>query len=106
MIQNFSRSLADLLGEDYIAAVCRARAALTGDSKEELLKIAHDEVAFYPASFAARQEQLMNRLGEQLCPPAPASVRSVTGAPTDGYRAAQHPAAAPLSGCEIGRAHV
>jgi acetylornithine/succinyldiaminopimelate/putrescine aminotransferase len=99
MIHDFSRSLADMLGEDYVSAACRARAALTGESEQDLQKIAHEEVAFYPAAFAARQEYLMTRLGETLCPPAPDSVRKTLGAPTDGYRAAQHPAAAPLSGC-------
>ena len=32
MIQNIRRSLTDLLGAEYTAAVCRARAALTGES--------------------------------------------------------------------------
>ena len=99
MIENFSRSLADLLGEDYVTAACRARAALTGENEETLLAAAREKVAFYPQAFAARQEQLMNRIGEAVCPPAPESVRAQHGAPTDAYRAAQHPAAAPLSGC-------
>ena len=37
MIQNIRRSLTDLLGAEYTAAVCRARAALTG----ELLRSDH-----------------------------------------------------------------
>ena len=32
MIQNIRRSLTDLLGAEYTAAVCRAPAALTGGS--------------------------------------------------------------------------
>lgn len=34
MIQNIRRSLTDLLGAEYTAAVCRARAALTGESQK------------------------------------------------------------------------
>ena len=48
-----------MLGEDYVSAACRARAALTGEAEENLLKIAHEEVEFYPAAYAARQEYLM-----------------------------------------------
>lgn len=30
MIQNIKRSLIDILGEEYISAVCRGKAVLTG----------------------------------------------------------------------------
>ena len=56
MIRNVQHSLASLLGEAYIDAVCRARAALTGRSYEELSALAHEPVDFYPEAFAARQE--------------------------------------------------
>ena len=36
MLQNIRRSLTDLLGGDYTAAVCRARAALTGEDEAAL----------------------------------------------------------------------
>ena len=100
MIENFSRSLETLLGAEYTSAVCRARAALTGESEQALVKIAQDPVEFYPASFAARQETLMEQVGQQLCPPAQA-VSTEPGAPTDSFAAAQHYAPAPLSalGC-------
>ena len=55
MVKNIRRSLADLLGEDYIAAVCRARAALTGEREADLRAIADEKIEFYPDSFAARQ---------------------------------------------------
>ena len=87
MIENFSRSLETLLGAEYTSAVCRARAALTGESEQALVKIAQDPVEFYPASFAARQETLMEQVGQQLCPPAQA-VSAEPGVPTDSFAAA------------------
>ena len=104
MIRNVQHSLASLLGEAYIDAVCRARAALTGQSYEELSALAHEPVDFYPKAFAARQEELMALVGTQVTPAFP---DELDGAPTGSYRAAQHSAAAPLGGLgEIGRAHV
>ena len=55
MIQNIRRSLTDLLGAEYTAAVCRARAALTGESPEALRAVADEKVDFYPEAFARRQ---------------------------------------------------
>lgn len=95
MIQNLQRSLTDLLGAEYIGHVITARAALTGESEAALRAIADETVDFYPAAFAARQEQLMAHLGQAF---APAFKNHENGAPTDSYRAAQHGAAAPLGG--------
>lgn len=89
MIKNFSRSLESLLGAEYTSAVCRARAALTGESEQALVKLAQEPVEFYPDPFAARQEILMEQVGRQLCPPAQA-VSAEPGAPTDSFAAAQH----------------
>ena len=44
MIKNFSRSLESLLGAEYTSAVCRARAALTGESEQALVKLAQEPV--------------------------------------------------------------
>ena len=63
MIQNIRRSLTDLLGAEYTAAVCRARAALTGESPEALRAVADEKVDFYPEAFARRQEELMGDIG-------------------------------------------
>ena len=95
MIQNIRRSLTDLLGAEYTAAVCRARAALTGESPEALRAVADEKVDFYPEAFARRQEELMGDIGHSL---APAFADTEDGAPTHSYRAAQHSFAAPLGG--------
>ncbi len=95
MLQNIRRSLTDLLGGDYTAAVCRARAALTGEDEAALRAVADETIDFYPEAFAARQEALMERVGETLVPPF---ADTEDGAPTHSYRAAQHSFAAPLGG--------
>ena len=89
MIENFSRSLESLLGAEYTSAVCRARAALTGESEQALVTIAREPVEFYPDSFAAHQQALMEQVGRHLCLPAQA-VSAEPGAPTDSFAAAQH----------------
>lgn len=96
MIENFSRSLTQMLGADYIEAVCSAQSALTGKDKEELLKIADEKVDFFPAEFAKRQEELMEKLGEQL---VPKFENDLKGAPTSSYGSAQHSSMAPVGGC-------
>lgn len=63
MLKNIERSLTDLLGEDYMRAVCAARSALTGEDEAQLLRLANERVAFCPADYAARQEALMERIG-------------------------------------------
>ncbi len=94
-MENLSLSLQDLLGEDYIYAVCGAAAALRGEDPAPLLALAQQKVNFYPEDFARRQEALMELLGQSLAP----GLRAHTGgAPTHSYAAAQNAGAAPLSG--------
>ena len=95
MIKNIRRSLVDILGENYIAAVCRARSLLSGRSFDELWAIANEKVDFYPESFARRQEELMELVGQQI---VPAFETTENGAPTSSYGAAQHNDMAPLGG--------
>lgn len=94
-MNSMQRSLCDLLGEEYISSVCAARAALTGEDPQALLREAHQPVDFYPPAFAKRQEELMEQLGKAVVPPF---ASRENGAPSDSYRAAQHNSAAPLSG--------
>ena len=95
MIKNIQRSLVDILGESYISAVCRARALLSGKNYDELMAIANEKVDFYPADFAARQEELMDLVGQQVIP---AFETAENGAPIASYGAAQHNDMAPLGG--------
>ena len=95
MLKNLRISLADLLGEEYVSAVCEARAFLTGESGDALRAAAEEKIECWPESFAARQEALMDRVGTRA---VSAFADRETGAPTRAYGAAQHTSAAPLSG--------
>ena len=95
MLKNLRLSLADLLGDEYISAVCAARAFLTGEEESTLRALAEEKVDCWPESFARRQEELMDQVGAQAVPAFP---DRETGAPTRSYGAAQHSSAAPLSG--------
>ncbi len=95
MLKNVQLSLQDMLGEEYIASVCAARAFLTGESESSLRAVAEERVDFWPQAFARRQEELMDRVGQQA---VPSFADAQGGAPTRAYAAAQHTPAAPLSG--------
>ena len=61
---SISRSLADIAGEKYVAAVCESAAALGLGTYAELRGIADEKVDFFPAEFAERAEALALRAGE------------------------------------------
>lgn len=63
-----SASLADIAGADFVAASCAARAALTGESAEDLYALATRPIEFYPASFQEKQRQLLSSVGSQIAP--------------------------------------
>ncbi len=88
-------SLADVVGRGYLEAVCRARAAVSGETEAALLAQATEPVDFYPRNL---HEQLLSRLpqvGQQVCS---TFSDSATGAGTEAFAAATHPEAAPLTG--------
>lgn len=92
------RSLADLCGAEYVEAVCRGRAVLTGEAEAPLLALASEPVAFYPESFQARERELLGRVGEVI---APGLSASSAGASTGAFNSATKASMAPLSalGC-------
>lgn len=54
-MKSISKSLRDLLGDEYIAGVCEAQAFLTGENQVMFEKIADEKVEFFP-----RNEQTKN----------------------------------------------
>ncbi len=94
-IENVALSLADLLGSDYLAAVCRTQSALTGVPEAELRRLAEEKVEFYPPEFARRCDELAVLAGSRL---VEAFAGGNAGAPTDSFRRAQHSEMAPLGG--------
>ena len=100
VLQSPRRSLADLLGKDYMRAVCAARAALSGRDPAEFWPLAAEAVDFYPASFQARAEELAGQSGQTVCEPFSGSS---AGAGTRAFQQATQPAAAPLSALGLTR---
>jgi len=93
---NLRRSLVDLLGADYLKAVCEARAFLDGTEAAALEAIAGEQVDFYPDSFRERGDRLVESIGQKVVSGLPASAR---GAGSEAFRRATRTAQAPLAGC-------
>jgi acetylornithine/succinyldiaminopimelate/putrescine aminotransferase len=87
-------SLADLVGREYVDAVCAARAALLGADPAALRAEALEPVDFLPASFQARQEALLEKVGAVV---SPAASRTARGATTAAFEENSHSERAPLS---------
>lgn len=64
--RNVTASLADLVGEAYIDAVCDARAVLSGEDTYALRVTAREPIDFLPEAFQARLEALLPRVGERI----------------------------------------
>ncbi|GAK56090.1 predicted CDS Pa_7_10880 [Candidatus Vecturithrix granuli] len=94
-ITNVTRSLNDLLGAEYLHAVCEAKAFLTGEHAQTWLALADQPVEFYPAWFQQRGDELVDQIGKQVCPGYP---RSAQGASTKSFVAATKTRWSPLSG--------
>jgi acetylornithine/succinyldiaminopimelate/putrescine aminotransferase len=89
-----ARSLRDLAGEEYVAAACEARAALTGEERGALLALAEQPVECYPEVLHARLLSLLPRVGQALCQ----EVSSARGASSQAFASATQAARAPVSG--------
>lgn len=94
-MNNCRRSLSDMLSTAYTDSVIGARSALTGESVDELRKIAEEKIDFFPRSFEAHQNELMEKVGAQLVKPF---VNDETGAPSSSFFTAQHNFMAPIGG--------
>jgi len=93
--RNLRLSLRDLLGEEYIEAVCAARAFVARQDLQSLKAIADEKVDFYPEAFHARLLELLPKTGQPIARPMHASA---AGASTKAFDAATRQAMAPLTG--------
>ncbi|MFA6816472.1 MAG: aminotransferase class III-fold pyridoxal phosphate-dependent enzyme [Lentisphaeria bacterium] len=99
-MRNIRKSLRDLLGEEYISAVCAAQAALTGEEEKKFQKIADEKVDFFSESFQARQNYLLKNVSEK----ASSILKDANaGAPSASFGGAQQSEKAPLSGIGVFR---
>ncbi|TVQ35917.1 MAG: aminotransferase class III-fold pyridoxal phosphate-dependent enzyme [Spirochaetaceae bacterium] len=90
-----SRSIRDILGEDYLQRVCRARAVLDPLAAADCERIAGERVSFFPSSMRDRIDELLTRVGEQVAEPFTGGGE---GAPSDSFREASSLGAAPVAG--------
>lgn len=95
MLKNIQRSLEDLLGKPYVAAVESAAVSVLGISVKEADALLREKVDFFPESFQARCRTLAEKVGTQV---VPAFDGALEGAPTESFRRVTHKDAAPISG--------
>ena len=94
-ITNVSISLSDLLGAEYIQAVCDASAYLEKTDPNTLRGLAEEKIALYPKRFQQRGDELVADIGKQVCA---GCQHSAPGASTNAFIAATKTNMAPLSG--------
>ena len=94
-MKNITMSLTDLLGGEYIEAICRARCALSGESYERLIDAANEKIEFFPPSLYKRIDELSDRIGEQITAPF---INDNTGAATSAFSKASHYNMSPIGG--------
>lgn len=97
-IQSPSLSLTDILGKDYIQAVCRAQAFAEGVDERQLRAIAEEKVDFYPDSFRKRVDELIDSVGNKVCD---GFHHSASGASTASFVQATKRQMAPLAGYSL-----
>jgi len=88
-------SLAELVGDAYLDAVCESRAWLSGEDPARLRAEAQEEVDCFPAELQARLAALLPHVGEAVCT---GLAQSAGGATSQGFAQATHTAMSPLSG--------
>jgi len=94
-MKNICKSLRDLLGAEYISAVCEAQAFLTGEDQEKFEAIADEKVDFFSKSFQDRIDNLLDSVSSKACG---GLKNSSEGAPAASFAGAQHNEMSPLAG--------
>lgn len=93
-MKNTSYSLEDLLGNEYIHAVCGAKAFLSDTDLHPLLDIAKEKYDFFPKTLQDRLDELLPRIGTKVIEGMPDSPR---GAGSAAFMEATNIAHSPLS---------
>ncbi|MEN8228864.1 MAG: aminotransferase class III-fold pyridoxal phosphate-dependent enzyme [Bacteroidota bacterium] len=94
LLNNLEISLLDLLGEEYMQAVCVARAFIANESVEDHLSEASRKVEFFPEDFSNRLDELLELTGKKV---TDGLVATVEGATTNAFREATTTKKSPLS---------
>jgi len=91
------RSLAELLGNDYVTSVCCARSFFSGGGEAAVVDGAAARVDFYPDAFQSRLAGLLGQVGHEVM--AVPLKKTAAGAGSAKFVEATRAAAAPLSAC-------
>lgn len=93
-MNNITKSLTDMLGENYITAVCKAQAFLSGKNYDDLKKIADEKVDFFPQDFQDKLDKLLGMVGEKVIDNFS---EGSAGAATESFNKAQNNNMSPVS---------
>ena len=93
-INNIALSLSDLVGNEYIEAVCKTKAFIDNRDIGEFLEIAREKIQFFPNHFATRIDELLEYTGEKI---SEGDFESSPGAGTNAFNKASKTEMAPLS---------
>ena len=80
-LKNIRLSLADLVGAEYVAALCESRAFFDGGSVADYRAIAEEKVDFFPASFSERLDSMLTAVGQRVVPGLAASAPGAANIP-------------------------
>lgn len=89
-------SLADLVGEAYLEAVCEARACLSGEDINVLKALASSPVSFFPPVYQSRLIELLPLVGTRIMTHSFAG--TCRGAGSKQFHSVSKTATAPLNG--------
>ncbi len=95
MLRNISRSLADLLGKEYMDAVKTVAVEVCGMDPDEADALINEKVDFFPEDYVARMDEMAKRTGEKI---VTSFEDNLDGAPTDSFKKAAHSNMAPIGG--------
>jgi acetylornithine/succinyldiaminopimelate/putrescine aminotransferase len=90
-----SRSLADMLGEEYVEAVSRARTIFTDEDALQVVAEASEQIDFYPASMSDSLARMLEKVGSPVL--SEPLKNSPGGASSAMFNKSTKCAAAPLS---------
>ena len=82
-LKNVRLSLADLVGAEYVTALCEARAFLEGGDIADYRAIGEEQVDFFPADYAARLDGLLPAVGQRVVPGLAASSPGAANVPVN-----------------------
>ncbi len=99
-MKNITRSLADLLGMEYLQAVKDVAVNINGMDPAEVDALINEKVDFFPADYVKRAEELAAKTGTKV---VDGFDNQLVGAPTDSFRKATNYNAAPIGGCGVSR---